>query len=415
MHPLITKIASFPDEPGVYVFKDSKGHALYIGKATSLRDRVKSYFKDDLMETRGPKLVKMLIEATDIDFLKTDSVLDALVVEAQLIKKHKPFFNTAEKDDKSFNFVVITKEKFPQIIVKRGREIEFETAQSDTHTYIEVFGPFTQGGSLREAMKIIRRIFPYRDHKCVPAEEQKGVARACFNYHIGLCPGVCVGSISSTDYKKIIHHLVLFFEGKKKQLRTSIEKEMKAYAKAKDFEKANQLKHTLFSLNHIQDVSLLKKENENTNFLSGFRIEAYDIAHTSGTSVVGVMTVVENGEPIKSEYKRFKVKVQQNNDVASLKEILNRRLAHPEWGMPSVIVVDGGVGQVNTAKEVLEEVGVAVPVVGVTKNAFHKPERIIGDESVAHKYESDILIANSEAHRFAINYHRNSLRKRGIR
>lgn len=415
MTNLLVKInEQFPDSPGVYVFENPDRQTIYIGKATSLRDRVKSYYTQDLLRTRGPLLVKMIEEASDVRFLQMDSVLEALVTEAELIKKHRPRYNTAEKDNTSFNFVVITKEEFPQVLVKRGREIEFEEAQNNKSKYLEVFGPFTQGGSLREALKIIRRLFPYRDEKCVPLKEQKKTPKACFNYHIGLCPGPCIGAISSEDYKKIVDHLMLFFKGKKKQLVKIIEKEMRMYAKIGNFEKANELKRTLFALNHIQDVSLLKREVDASNFITDFRIEAYDVAHISGASVVGVMTVVLNGEPAKSHYKRFRMRTQKNNDIAGLKEILSRRLGHPEWGMPSIIVVDGGIAQKNAAEQVLEEVGVGVPVVGVTKNEFHKPERIIGREDIIQKYEADILIANSEAHRFAINYHRHSLRKRKL-
>jgi excinuclease ABC subunit C len=391
------KIKKLPDSPGVYFFKDAQGQILYVGKATSLRDRVRSYFGSDLIETRGPLLVKMMVEAVKIDFEKTDSVLEALINEANHIKKHQPPYNTKEKDDKSFNYVVITDEEFPRVLTIRGRELEQEK-----QVYLEKFGPFTQGASLREALKIIRKIFPFRD-KCIPNS-----GKPCFNAQIGLCPGVCAGKISVKEYKATIKHITLFFEGKKKALLKSLEKEMRAYAKEREFEKAARTKKTIFALQHIQDIALIKnnarpkKEGEKT-----LRIEAYDIAHMSGTNVVGVMTVVEDGEARPDQYRKFKIRENPGvNDTAALKEILQRRLNHTEWPLPQIIAVDGGKAQINVARLALKELNLQIEVVSVLKNERHRPEQILGKQSLATKYESEILLANSEAHRFAIAFHR---------
>lgn len=388
-------VKKLPNSPGIYFFRKGK-EILYIGKATSLKDRVKSYWSKDIVNTRGPLIVKMLEEASNISFIKTDSVLEALILEASQIKKHQPIYNTKEKDNKSFNYVTFTKDDFPQIIITRG-----------SGTY----GPFPHSRELKEALKIIRRIFPYRDNKC------KLNGKPCFNAQIGLCPGMCAGWINKTEYKKTIKHLNLFFEGKKTQLVKSLEKEMKLLAKARRFEEADKIKKTIFALNHIRDVSLLKQEIGNNKKEIGYRIEAYDIAHISGTNTVGVMVVVEDGEVNKSQYRKFKIYEDKNNDVANLREVLTRRFNHPEWPMPNLIVVDGGSAQMNVAKEIFKNTN----VVSVVKDEKHKAREILWPqgESLGNRYKGlslvrAILLANSEAHRFAINYHR-KLRSRGFK
>ena len=392
-----------PSAPGVYFFLGRNKKILYVGKATSLRDRVRSYFTSDLLETRSPLILKMVNEAKSIDFTKTDSVLEAIILEADLIKKFQPEFNTKEKDDKSFNCVVITKEEFPRVLVVRKRDLDSSILR-DSKFIIQVsFGPFPNGSLLKDAMKIIRRIFPFRD-ACIPNQ-----GKPCFNHQIGLCPGVCIGGISVKEYGKTIKHLKLFFEGKKRKLLSELGKEMKVFAKKQEFEKADKVKRTIFALQHIQDVSLIKSElNPKPYTLNpNFRIESYDIAHMSGKNMVGVMTVMENGEVNKNEYRKFIIRGQDDaDDTKALREVLERRLRHGEWKFPNIIVVDGGQAQESTAKDILEESGLIIPVVAVTKNEKHKPENILGDRNLIAKHKREILLANSEAHRFAIGFHR---------
>jgi excinuclease UvrABC nuclease subunit len=388
-----------PDTPGVYFFlrqaqdKSNRREILYIGKATSLRDRVRSYFAEGLIDTRGPLLVKMLAEANTLDFKETESVLEALILEANLIKKHQPIYNTKEKDNKSFNFVVITREDFPRVLVVRGRELEINWEPEDIKYS---FGPYPSGRELREALKIIRKIFPFSD-KC-----RQDSKKPCFDFQIGACPGVCSGFISKKDYSRLIQNIRLFFEGKKKELLKKLEREMKDYAKKQEFEKADDVKRTIFALKHIKDVSLIKREEK----ISEIRVEAYDIAHISETNRVGVMTVVEDGIPKKSDYRKFKIKNAKSGDVAALREVLERRLAHDEWPLPKIIVMDGGVSQFNIADKVLAEHGYVIPIVSVVKNERHQPREILGDKELRRKYELEIILANAEAHRFAIKYHR---------
>ncbi|HVS79722.1 MAG TPA: UvrB/UvrC motif-containing protein [Candidatus Paceibacterota bacterium] len=397
------KVAEFPTEPGVYFFLNGKKNIIYVGKATSLRDRVRSYFGKDLINSRGPLLVQMVEEATDIKFIQTDSALEALILEANWIRKSKPRYNTREKDDKSYNYVIVTKEDYPLITTVRGRELEMAEMTGGLPWKIKyMFGPYPHGLQLREALKIVRRIFPYRDAKCTPLQ-----GRPCFNRQLGLCPGTCTGEISKAEYGKTIRNLKLFFEGKKRTLLSTLEREMKTAAKKQEFEKAGKLRNTIFALTHIRDIALLKREEDITDG-PVVRLEAYDIAHISGTNVVGVMIAVENGEAKKSDYRKFRIKLNPGvNDTAALAEVLSRRLNHQEWQLPTAILVDGGQAQMNAAKAVLEARDFQIPIVAVTKNDRHRPESFSGDEAFIEANKNAILLANSEAHRFAIAYHRN--------
>jgi len=404
---------NLPDAPGVYFFIGSKKEILYIGKATSLKDRVRSYFSKDIVKTRGPLIVRMLEEAQTVRYIETQSVLEALMLEASQIKKYQPVANVKEKDNKSFNMVVITDEDFPRILVVRSRNLAQWNLSQKEYKIKATYGPFPSSSELREALKIIRKIFPYRD-KCIPNS-----GKPCFNAQIGLCPGVCAGWMSKRAYRRQVKRIALFFEGKKDTLTKDIEKDMKATAKEQNFEEAEKLKRMLYALEHIQDIALIKRDNDRVLGEKVFRIEAYDIAHLSGKDTVGVMVVVEDGELNKSQYRKFKIrgvngKNVEVNDVANLKEVLTRRLGHAEWPLPNLIVVDGSVAQVNAAQSVLDERGFNIELVSVVKDAHHKAREILGAKKYAVEHGKDILLANNEAHRFAIGYHR-KLRRTGFR
>lgn len=410
------KARKIPDGPGVYFFLGKRKELLYIGKATSLRSRVRSYFSSDLSVARGPLIVGMVEKARSIDWRETDSVLEALILEANLIRTHKPKHNTDLKDDKSFNHVVITREDFPRVLLVRGKNLEIE---HPTGTRLHTFGPFPHGLQLKEALRIVRKIFPYRD-TCTPAPEmlsQGKKPKACFNQHIGLCPGVCNGTISKTEYRKIIRRITLLFQGKKTELLHSLERDMKAAAKAEKFEEAARLRGQVFALGHIQDVSLIKDEYRGPSAALGSsrftRIEAYDVAHLQGSAAVGVMTVVEDSFANKAEYRSFHIKEAiAGDDPGALREILSRRLGHPEWTYPRLIVVDGSTAQMNAAHAVLQKHGLQIPIVGVTKDERHRVKALRGDKALIAGRERDILLANAEAHRFAIGMHRRKLRNR---
>jgi excinuclease ABC subunit C len=401
------KKLKIPDSSGVYLFKKG-AQVLYVGKATSLRDRVRSYFGKDILKTRGRLIQNMTEEANTADFVKTDSVLEALILEVNLIKKFQPRYNTKEKDDKSFNYVVITSEEFPRVLVVRGTDLDAKYSVKDIKY---LFGPFPHGGVFKDAMKIIRKLFPFRD-RCTPYNSALK-RKPCFNKQIKLCPGVCSGDISKVEYGRTINHIKLFFEGKKSFLVKTLEREMKDYAKKKKFEKAGEIKKTIFGLKHIQDVSLIKDiQRSPLNKGDVYRIEAYDVAHMGGSNTVGVMTVVEDGSVKKSDYRKFNILGDvQGNDIGSLEEVLRRRLKHEEWQNPNLIVVDGGKAQVNVAKKVLREYGYKIAIAGVVKDERHKPKGIIADKTIKDRYEKEILLANAEAHRFAISFHRSRGRR----
>jgi excinuclease ABC subunit C len=424
------KKLKLPDAPGVYFFfrqtqdKPKSREIIYIGKATSLRDRVRSYFSSDLALNRGPKIAKMVEDSTGLDWQETDSVLEALILEANLIKKYQPKANTDGKDDKSFNFVVITDEDFPVVKTERGKLL-----LNNKNKYKYVFGPYPHGAELKEALKIIRRIFPYRDEKCHPysgktsGSKSKDIVKAkpCFNYQIGLCPGTCVGAISKQNYAKVIRSICLVFEGKKEKLIKDLTRHMNRLAKALKFEEAAEFKKKIFALQHIQDVALLKDRSSiGFNTETKFRIESYDIAHISGKYTVGAMAVMEEGEFKRSDYRKFKIKVESQtnsteiNDSKYLAQILERRMKHNEWPMPDLIVVDGGTAQINAAEKVLKSFKLKIPVVGVIKDDKHKARKLKGQSKIIHDYFHDIVRLNEETHRFVLAYHR-QLRDRVIK
>ncbi len=391
-----------PDRPGVYFFRDKEGSILYIGKATSLKDRVRSYFNPDLMETRGLRLVSMVTIANTVTYQETDSVLEALLLESKLIKEHIPIYNAKEKDNKSFACVVITKEEFPRVLTMRIRDFEKKISKKDI---IDVYGPFSSMTQLRDAMKIVRKLFPYRD-TC-----ELGQTKQCFNAQIGLCPGLCTGKITAIEYKKNINNIRKLFSGKKTEIKKSLEKDMKDYAKKHLFEKAAYARNTLFAIDHIKDISLIKGEEIMSFKNIDFRIEAYDVAHISGTSRVGVMVVLEGKEKAKNEYRKFKLEEKVNDDYEGLRQILSRRFSHKEWRYPDIIVIDGGNAHKQVAEKVIASLGLLIPCVSVVKDDRHKPKDILGDKVHVDYHKKEILLVNGEAHRFAINYHK-SLRNK---
>jgi len=391
------KLDSLPDAPGVYFFK-AGSKILYIGKATSLKDRVRSYFSNEILETRGPKIVKMLELADDITFEATDSVLEALILESRLIKKHQPEYNTREKDNKSYNYIVVTNEDFPRVFTLRQREIERSPEIVDDIPIDEIFGPFPSGNTLREALKILRKIFPFRDKKA------KQVAHEYFYRLLKLSPDVS-NQEAVEKYQRNIKHLKQFLKGKKQAILKELTREMEQLAKAERFEEAAQIRNQLFALQHIQDVALIKDELVQKKGRV-VRIEAFDVAHTAGTDTVGVMTVLTDGEIDKGQYRKFRIKNgKAGSDTHALRELVRRRLDHPEWRLPNIIVADGAVAQKRVVESVLREYGYQIPVVSIKKDERHRPKEILGQKKLVSEYHDLFLLANHEAHRFAIRYH----------
>ena len=416
-----------PDMPGVYLFKQGR-KVLYVGKATSLRDRVSSYFDDDLIATRGPRIVDMVTKADRIAYKPTPTVLEALVREAALIRQYRPSANSEGKDDKTFLYAAITREAIPRVLVLRGKDIDFTRKTmifrqgltlSDAKQKLKaLYGPFPSGAQLRAGLRLIRRIFPFFDTaRPVTAQGKHHRAQMEFNRQIRQYPRLSAqgGAFDAKSYRRTMRKVELFLAGRGKYLRNMLEKEMRNAAKEERFEDAARARRELFALDHIQDVSLVRDEQrERPEHPAGIRIEAYDTAHLSGTHAIGVLTVIEDGAPVKKDYRTFRIRgATKNDDIASLKEILLRRLAHPEWPLPKAIVVDGGRPHKKAAERIISEAGLSIPVAAVVKDERHRPREIIGARPAGIS-ETDAVLANSEAHRFSLARHR-AARSRTLR
>ena len=439
-----------PINSGIYIFKNTKNKPLYIGKALNLKNRVKSYLK-----TSDTRLQKMISEAKKLDFITTDSEIEALILESQYIKKYQPPFNVTLRDDKQYGFVAFSEEKYPKIfITHQPQKSESRIVNSELRLEKSLFhnskltihnssyiGPFTDIGALRTTLKLLRRIFPY----CTCKQTHNNY---CLNYHINKCLGFCClkkpvnDKQQLTAYNKNIKSIKDILSGKKSSLIKNLEKEMKNLSKHKDYEKALELQHKIGKLKHIfQNAQILNTkfvirntENEQNNSIVlkqlartiGLervpqRIECYDVANIQGKHAVGAMVVFIDGAPDKNQYRKFKIYTEHNpNDTAMLGEILSRRFNHPEWPHPDLIVVDGGKAQLNAAKEVLriKNYVLRIPVIALTKNEYHIGHKIILDtgkeiflSKLPVQIKNFLLNIDSEAHRFAISYYRKVHRK----
>lgn len=384
-----TALKKIPDSPGIYLFKDKTDKVIYIGRASSLKKRLASYFVDKKVGYHRP-IEDLIKDVKDLDYKKTHSLLEAVILEANLIKEYWPKYNVRERDNRSFVYLVIPYGDFPKPLICRGREIEKFMPQAN------IFGPYQSYRILKNILTLIRRIFPYST--CDPNSN-----KPCFYYSIGLCPGICFSKISAVDYQKNIDNLILFFKGEKKRLFQKLKKE-------------NPDKITMF--NQIQDVIFLErlKTEKMENFVK--RVEGYDISHLSGYTPYGAMVVFIDGKPDISKYRHFKIKkAKANDDLSALEEVLERRLKHKEWLYPQLIVVDGGRNQINRVKLVLKRNRVVIPVVGISKSGQHSASSAKGDKLILtglKKSLKDLILASrlviqqvrNEAHRFAIGSHR---------
>ena len=363
----------FPLAPGVYRWLDGRGGILYIGRATSLRRRVLQYFRPDI----DPRIGEMVSLARAVKYETTDSLLEAIILEANLIKKHQPKYNIKDRDDRSFSYVVFPAAEFSHPLVVRGRELKkFPADQA------RVFGPFLNANLIRNLLKILRRIFPYSTCRI-------GSGKPCFDYQIGLCPGACVGEISAKDYQKNIAALIQIFSGRKKTLLKSLVKSNPELAAA---------------LRHINDAMLIVNDEAGLEPKVS-RLEAYDISHFAGRETVGAMTVLIDGEPDKTQYRLFNIKsAKPGDDLAALSEVLDRRLNHSEWPLPDIFLIDGGRPQVLAIQKIFAARNISRPLIGLSKLA--------GDELVfaggtgkdtralAASIKPKLQLARDEAHRF---------------
>ncbi|MDD5019173.1 MAG: excinuclease ABC subunit UvrC [Candidatus Omnitrophica bacterium] len=397
------KIRNFPDAPGVYLMKDAEGEIIYVGKALSLKKRVASYF---FRPGLSVKAGVMMSYAAEIVFQETPTEREALLLEADLIKKHQPRFNISLKDDKSYPYVIVTREEFPRVLIGRRRK----RSESDA----DFFGPYTSARLLREALKILRRSFPFCTCRRFPQ-------RACLNVDLGLCPGPCRGKVGRRRYLFIIRALEDFLTQKDTELIEGLSVRMQKLVAQERFEEAARLRDQLEALSIL--VSVRKgpgaaageaADDWKKIGLAGKprRIEAFDISNMAGREAVGSMVSFVDGVPDKGHYRRFRIKaVGGIDDYAMIREVVGRRyrrLARERASFPDLVVIDGGAGHLNAARAVLRQAGVRLPMIAIAKE-----EELIytkkGRMPVALERSSPVLrqiqAVRNEAHRFAKKYH----------
>jgi excinuclease ABC subunit C len=387
------KLKDLPLNPGVYFFKDSRGKFLYIGKAKNLKKRVGNYFQKKDLEV---KTIKMLFEAQKLDWIKTESEIEALLLEAEMIKRYRPRFNVDLRDDKSYLYLGISwTEEYPRIFYGRRPNL------SDREN--RYFGPYTSPASLKSAMKFLRKIFPYRTCKI------KIPHKKCLWYQMRNLSAPCDQSISVSNYRKIISSLMKFLRGGKKDLIKKYQKEMKKASHGQNYELASRLRDQIYALEHLHKAAIFS----DTSGGMPKRIEAYDISNIMGKEATGSMIVFTNGEKETDEYRKFKIKsVLGISDTAMLAEILRRRFDN-DWPMPNLIIIDGGVGQLNIVRKIiLEKAKVNIPIIAIAKGIDRKGEKLF---FAGRRVLDDINLIKQirdEAHRFAVSYHRILRRKK---
>ncbi len=404
------QLKTLPNSPGIYLFYNAKKELLYVGKATSLKNRVKSYF---IGNQKSPRPIEAMIhEVVKIKTITTDSVLEAIILEGNYIKKFQPKYNVDWKDDKSWNYLYLTNAEFPKL--KTIRQYELDKAQNKNNWKLEignwkfVYGPFP-GLNTTLALKILHKLFYIS--RCEPQAK-----KPCFDFQLGYCLGVCVNKISPSEYQyKVIKPLVTFLSGHKQKLLITLKKEMLAASAQKNFEEAARLRDQILALKKIHAVALLDKEFLNIktidSTLKNFRIEAYDISNLGSSAKVGSLVVFNQHGPLKAAYRKFKIKtVVGQSDVDCLKEVLSRRFKN-NWPTPDLILVDGGQPQVNAVKIIIRQRQLNVPVIGIAKGPLRKKNEFIFEPqnkplATFIKTNQTLLIqARNEAHRFAVNYH----------
>ncbi len=398
-----------PRTPGVYLFKDAAGIVLYVGKATSLRVRVAQYVSGQEAKSRGARMRRLMEEAVRVDVEETASALEALILEANLIKKHQPQYNVEQKDDKSFAYFVITRETFPRVVILRATDFDKAKYRDAVYAKGARFGPYTSTAQMRTALKILRKIFPFHAR----AEKSE---KGCLAYQIGLCPGPYDGAITPVAYRRNMRGIRMMLEGKRTRLLASLRRAMEQSARTEQFEEAARLRDQIAALTHIRDVALMTRSFDTATRAHGGgdqgRIECYDMSHISGASAVGAMVVFHRGAPAKDQYRTFTIKhAQTDNDLAMMREVLARRMMHAEWAQPDAIVLDGGATHLAMAEELWQALGVRIPLLAVAKGPTRKnvdvyPSARFAPASALVENRALLEALREEAHRRAIGAHR---------
>ncbi|HTB49220.1 MAG TPA: excinuclease ABC subunit UvrC [Verrucomicrobiae bacterium] len=430
---LQAKLDDLPKAPGVYFHKDKTGAIIYVGKAAVLRNRVRQYFQKS--RGRDAKTEALVTEIADIDWMVVESELEALFLEAEMIRRYMPRYNILLRDDKAMSYIRIDYDSdYPTV----------GTTRRPLDDGAQYFGPYFSTLAVRQSLKLLRRVFPFA------TKRQIGQKRATLHYHLGLDPGLEEGKTNLEDYRANLRKLMAVIKGKRKTIVKELEADMKRASKASNFELAAKLRNQLFALQGLDkqvifsdkeflDISKDHALNELVNLLSidkfPRRIEGYDISHQQGSDVVASMVVFTNGVSDKAEYRKFKTKINQNNDFYNMNETLKRRLAERNrkaWGVPSLVLIDGGKGQLDAAIKARDEQGCTeIPFIGLAK----REEQIViqkGKSNVTLNEQAlhalggfatesdDFILINlphntnlvkllqrirDESHRFAVSYH----------
>lgn len=433
MNKLEKKLANLPNQPGIYFYKDVKNEIIYIGKAAVLRNRVRQYFQKN--RGRDTKTEALIREIADVDWMTAESELDALFLEAEMVRRYLPRYNILLRDDKSMVYIRIDyNSDYPTVGTTR-RPLD------DKACY---YGPYLSALNVRQALKLMRRIFPFATSRV------HGQKRANLQYHLGLDPGLEEDKTSLMEYRANLRKLMAVIEGKRKSIERELEKTMNAHAKKAEFESAatirNQLmslrnlgKQVIFSDKEFLDISKDHALNELVELLglSKFpaRIEGYDISHMSGTDVVASMVVFTNGVSNKTEYRKFKTTKDQNNDFENIYETILRRLSEQNrklWGIANLVLIDGGKGQLDAAIRARDTSSqTLIPFIGLAKReeqivVQNKKSGVILNQKALRKLggffteSTDFTLINlpqnsnlvkllqrirDESHRFAVSYH----------
>ena len=400
------KLKELPDTPGVYFHLNKAGEVIYVGKAAVLKNRVRQYFQKSHKDPKTEALVK---EIADTKWIQVDTEMDALFLESEKIKQYMPKWNILLRDDKTVVYVKITmQDEVPYLSFTR-------TPLDDGAEYI---GPFYGKLALEKALRALRRVFPYYT--------KPYTGKKTLDTDLGLTPGIEIGKTTPTEYKKNLKKLIRLMWGDRKGLVRDLEKTMKKEAEAGNFEKAAEARDQLFGLNEFKkkivfsDKEFLDISSDQAlvdlQKMLGLkkpprRIEGYDISHQSGTNAVGSMVVFLNGASARDKYRKFKIRGKGSDDLKSMKEVIERRLKHKEWDYPDLIVLDGGITQVNAVLPLL--LPLEIPVIGRDKSGNHSKSAgvrlVIPGARLELPAGSHVarLIAriDEESHRFAITYH----------
>lgn len=405
------KLSKLPVGPGVYFHKNKAGEIIYVGKAAILKNRVRQYFQKSKKDIKTEALVK---EIYDTDWISVDTEMDALFLESEMIKRYMPKWNILLRDDKTVSYIRIDmKSEVPYISFTRN-------PLDDKATYI---GPFYGKIGVERALRSLRRVFPYYTK---PYSGKKTL-----DTDLGLTPGIEVGNCTPKDYKRNLRKLIQYLEGGREKLLNELEKTMLNEAEKGNYELAAEARDQLFGLKELKkkivfsdkefldissDQALVQLQKLLNLEKPPRRIEGYDISHQSGTNTVASMVVFLNGASARNEYRKFKIHTSTNDDLKSMVEVITRRLKHTEWEYPDLIVLDGGINQVNAILSLVKPYN--IPVIGRDKSGDHSKSaevKIIANSKITPLPQGShiarlIARIDEEAHRFAITYH--SLLKR---